>query len=193
MGRGRIAPSARVIVSVQDRVVRWDMDTKTIVNGLARSGSAITSLVDGLSDDLLRRRPAPERWSPLEILCHLVDEERDDFRARIQSTLEDPMAAWSPIDPPAWVTERGYNTREPEVVLTSFCTERAESLAWLTTLDASVLERAYHHPKLGELSAGDLLAAWAAHDLLHLRQLANTLIDVLDEDAAPFSTRYAMP
>ncbi len=169
------------------------MDVNAIIKGLSRSGSAIASLVDGLSDDVLRRRPAPECWSPLEILCHLVDEERDDFRARLQSTLEDPTADWPPIDPPAWVTERDYIAREPAVALTSFRLERAESLTWLATLDAGALERAHHHPKLGELRAGDLLAAWAAHDLLHLRQLAGTLLDVMDDDAVPFSTRYAMP
>ncbi|MBU1073451.1 DinB family protein, partial [bacterium] len=108
-------------------------------------------------------------------------------------TLEDPTVAWPPIDPPARVVERGYNAREPVEALAGFRTERAGSLVWLAGLDAGALDLAYRHPKLGDLRAGDLLAAWAAHDLLHLRQLANTLLDVLGEDAAPFSTRYAMP
>jgi len=169
------------------------MNHTAMINGLARSGRALADLFDGIPEAALRRRPVPERWSPLEILCHLVDEERDDFRARIQSTLEDPEAEWPGIDPAAWVTERAYNEKDPQVALTSFRMERAESLTWLAGLEAGVLESVYHHPKLGDLSVGDLLAGWAAHDLLHLRQLCNTLLDVMDEDAAPFSTRYAKP
>ncbi len=163
------------------------------IGGLKRSGLAIAAMYEEVPDAAMRRRPSPGRWSPLEILCHLVDEERDDFRARIQSTLEDPGAEWPGIDPAAWVADRAYNDKDPQVALTSFRMERAESLAWLANLGADALERAYDHPKLGALTVGDLLAAWAAHDLLHLRQLAATLVDAMDEDAAPHSTRYAQP
>lgn len=169
------------------------MDPRTMIESLGRSGAAIAALMDGLPEEPLRLRPAPERWSPLEILCHLIDEERDDFGARLRSTLEDPSAEWPPIDPPAWVEEHNYNERMPGAVVGEFLVERAASLAWLGTVAAEDLARAYDHPKLGDLRAGDLLAAWAAHDLLHLRQLATTLLDVLGGQAEPYSTRYAMP
>ena len=96
------------------------MNPGTCIGSLRRSGLAIAAIYEGLPDAALRRRPAPGRWSPLEILCHLVDEERDDFRARIQSTLEDPHAAWPAIDPPAWVIERAYNERDPRVAVDEF-------------------------------------------------------------------------
>jgi hypothetical protein len=51
----------------------------------------------------------------------------------------------------------------------------------------------HQHPGLGALRAGDLLAAWCAHDLLHLRQLANVRLALLEQDAAPYSLRYAAP
>ena len=46
------------------------------------------------------------------------------------------------------------------------------------------------HPK-GDLSAGDLLASWAAHDLLHLRQIAKRLHGMLDTLGDPFTVGYA--
>ena len=95
------------------------MDPKQMSRNLGRSGAAIAALVDGVPDETMRRRPAPDRWSPLEILCHLVDEERDDFGARLRSTLEDPTAEWPPIDPQAWVEEHGYSARMPGPVLAS--------------------------------------------------------------------------
>ena len=47
------------------------------------------------------------------------------------------------------------------------------------------------HPRLGPMRAGDLLAAWAAHDLLHARPLARILHSFVVEDGAPFGTGYA--
>ena len=43
----------------------------------------------------------------------------------------------------------------------------------------------------GKLTAGDLLASWAAHDLLHLRQLNELRYAYLIQVAAPYSVRYA--
>ncbi|MBK7403801.1 MAG: hypothetical protein IPJ41_04000 [Phycisphaerales bacterium] len=51
--------------------------------------------------------------------------------------------------------------------------------------------RAYHHPKLGSLRAGDLLAAWAAHDALHLRQIAKRMHELASHDAPGFDAAYA--
>jgi len=169
------------------------MDPKTMSRTLGRSGAAFAALLDGVTDEIMRKRPAPGCWTPLEILCHLVDEERDDFGARLKSVLDDPTAEWPPIDPEGWVAERNYAERQPGPVLGEFLVERAATVAWLGSLEADSLDRSYHHPKLGDLSAGDLVAAWTAHDLLHLRQLATTLLDLLGDQAAPYSTRYAMP
>ncbi|NUP91044.1 MAG: DinB family protein, partial [Candidatus Sumerlaeia bacterium] len=49
----------------------------------------------------------------------------------------------------------------------------------------------HRHPKAGPLRAGDLLAAWAAHDALHLRQIAKRLLDLARRDAGGFKTDYA--
>ena len=42
-------------------------------------------------------------------------------------------------------------------------------------------------------SAGDLLASWLAHDLLHVRQLARLHWQYLTAAAKPFQTDYAGP
>ena len=169
------------------------MRSDDLVRSLEAAASAIPALVAGLSDEEARRPPAPDKWCVTEILAHLADEERDDFRRRVALTLEDPTRAWPPIDPEGWARERDYRSRHLADVLDDFRTERAASLSWLRSLRAAPWERAYEHPQLGTLRAGDLLAAWAAHDLLHLRQLASTRLALVQAAAEPFSTRYAMP
>jgi len=141
----------------------------------------LESLVVGLPAEDLTRRPDPGAWSFLDILDHILLEETQDFRSRLESTLAYPYRAWPGIDPPAAVQERRAVSHDA----------RAESVRWLRALDAPVWANTYQHPAIGPLRAGDLLASWAAHDALHLRQLAHRRLQLTDRDTADFSTAYA--
>lgn len=107
----------------------------------------------------------------LEVVNHLYDEEREDFRARIDIMLHHPADPFPVIDPAGWVTARRYNERDPAASVADFVAEREASLAWLRALDAPAWETARTHPVAGRFTAGDLLAAWLVHDFLHIRQL----------------------
>ena len=157
---------------------------------LAQGAETITSLVVGVSPEDARVRPAPEAWSILEVVCHLHDEEREDFRPRLDLVLHRPAEAWARIDPAAWVTEREYNTRDLARMLQAFLAERERSLAWLGSLSAPDWSREYRAP-FGPITAGDLLASWAAHDLLHTRQLLELRRARLLAHTAPHRTQYA--
>ncbi|MFN8351759.1 MAG: DinB family protein [Flavobacteriales bacterium] len=138
---------------------------------LERHANVFTALLTEMAPIEFRWKPAPEKWCPLEVLCHLLDEEREDFRARLRSTLENPEAPWPKIDPAAWVTERRYMEQDFGTALRDFRTERNASLAWLRGLDLAPWTNAYQHPKVGPVSCELLLTNWVAHDLLHIRQL----------------------
>ena len=71
--------------------------------------------------------------------------------------------------------------------------ERAKSLIWLDSLESPAWDRTHEHAQLGPLSAGDLLTSWAAHDLLHLRQLTALRFGTLAHGATPFTPDYAGP
>jgi hypothetical protein len=163
------------------------------VESLEQSGIVLVNTYAGMTEQQARKSPQPGKWSLLEILCHLCDEERDDFRQRLRLLLEDPRQDWPAIDPEGWVQARGYASRKLASALADFQKERAGSLAWLKGLVVPDWSQARQHPKLGEIRAGDLLAAWAAHDLLHLRQIVTTQLALLEQKARPFSLRYATP
>lgn len=152
---------------------------------------AISALVAGVDDTQARWKPAPNEWSILEVIHHLYDEEREDFRPRLDLTLHHPSFPWPPNDPVAKVTERRYNEQDLRQVLTAFQTERAASLAWLGTLTTPDWEQTYTIPQVGSLSAGDLFVSWVAHDALHLRQLAELLYLYSAHLAPPYSVDYA--
>ena len=157
---------------------------------LAQGAETIGGLVAGVSPAEARVRPASEAWSLLEVVCHLHDEEREDFRPRLDVVLHRPEEAWARIDPAGWVSERRYNERDLGEALQGFLIERERSIAWLAGLSAPDWSREYRAP-FGPITAGDLLASWAAHDLLHTRQLLELRHARLLALAAPHRTRYA--
>jgi hypothetical protein len=157
---------------------------------LFNNASVIENLARGLSNEQARWKPSPEKWSILEVVNHLYDEERDDFRHRLDSVLHHTERRWPPIDPPGWARERKYNERELNESLERFLAERRKSVEWLKELKEPRLENKYEHPQ-GIISAGDLLASWVAHDFLHVRQLARLHWEYLNSISAPYRTAYA--
>ncbi|VAW42910.1 hypothetical protein MNBD_CHLOROFLEXI01-2210 [hydrothermal vent metagenome] len=167
------------------------MDFKTCQLQLKHNSGSIQSLVYGITQAQARVRPAPDVWSVLEVVNHLYDEEREDFRQRFDYLLHHPGKAWPPIDPMGWVTSRNYNERELSTSLQNFLDERKKSLTWLAGLKDPNLEAYETHPLAGKLYAGDMLAAWVAHDLLHMRQLVELKYFLVGKMLRPYSPRYA--
>ncbi len=168
------------------------IDASAIIERLERGGAAIVALAGVASVQRARWKPAPEHWSILEVCCHLLDEEREDFRVRLRSTLEDAARPWPALDLAGVAEKRRYNERDLTTTLDEFVRERRSSVAWLRSLpEATDFRTAYQHPRFGPVYAGDLLASWAAHDALHLRQIAKRLHAMAADDAPGFAIAYA--
>ncbi len=160
---------------------------------LDANAGVFRNLLAGVSREQAVWKPEPEKWSLLEVVNHLADEERDDFRRRIDLTLHRPGEPWPPIDPPRWAVERRYNQRDLADSLEDFLAERTRSLEWLRRLGAVDMDVGYDHPTLGRLAVGDLLGAWVGHDLIHIRQMTRLHYQYAARRAAPSSLAYAGP
>jgi hypothetical protein len=146
------------------------MDLDHLIFHMTGNAHRIRALAEGVSDHQVRWKPDPASWSILEVVNHLLDEEREDFRVRLDLALHRPDEPWPGIDPQGWVTERRYNERDPRESLEGFLAAREESLAWLRGLSSPDWEATCDAP-FGRISAGDIFASWVAHDVLHMRQL----------------------
>ena len=166
------------------------LELNHIIERMRASVAAIAALARDVSDAQARWRPAADAWSLLEVVNHLYDEEREDFRTRIDYMLHRPGEQAPPIDPEGWVTARAYNTRDPRESLDALLREREQSLAWLAGLQNPNWDAEYRAP-WGVLRTGDVLCAWLAHDHLHLRQLNELHYAYLAQQAAPYSVEYA--
>jgi hypothetical protein len=159
---------------------------------LARLPGALDALLSDVDDALWRARPAANEWSPVEIVCHLRDEETEDFGARVRVVVEGGTV-FAPIDPQRWAIDRGYEKEDPRAALTALKQRRRDSLAFLALVDPAKLTRVVDQPRLGKMSGLDLVAAWVTHDRLHLTQLTATLARTGADRWTPLRTEYAGP
>jgi hypothetical protein len=166
------------------------MNGERFMQQMARNAESIRSLTAGVSDEQARWKPDPESWSILEVINHLYDEERQDFRVRLDYILHRPGEEWPPINPPGWVVERQYNQRELGPSVENFLQERQRSLEWLRGLGEPDWQKAEQAP-WGPFHAGDMFAGWVAHDLLHLRQLVELHYAWTVRAVAPYRVDYA--
>jgi hypothetical protein len=166
------------------------MDANALMDRMERLPDVFEALLSSLPQADWRWKPTPAAWSILEVVAHVLDEETQDFGARVEATLEDPNKPWPPYDPPGSVVAGRFNERDPLETLRDFREERGRTLTWLRGLRAPRWDAAHPHPK-GALHAGDLLASWAAHDARHLEQIAKRLHALAARDGAPYSVGYA--
>ena len=166
------------------------MKLEFVLAQMAGNAKIIQALVQDVSVEQARWKPSAEDWSILEVVTHLWDEETEDFRAHLDLILHRSDQPWPPIDPQGWVTQRGYNERELAESLEGYLRAREESLGWLKGLAAPDWGAVYEAP-FGQIAAGDMLAAWVAHDLLHTRQLVELQWAYTTRQVEPYRVRYA--
>jgi hypothetical protein len=147
------------------------MKTTGIIDKLTQNQSVFKALLENKNKTEYLWRPNPNKWNLKEIVCHLLDEEILDFRARTKHTLETPNEPTPPIAPEGWVLKHDYASKDYNKTLESFLEERTKSISWLKTEINGNWNNVYQHPELGGISAKQFLNNWLAHDYLHIRQI----------------------
>ncbi|HER34881.1 MAG TPA: DinB family protein [Halothiobacillaceae bacterium] len=169
------------------------IDLEFFITRFSANAEAIERLLKDIDEPCAKWKPAEDKWSILEVVCHLVDEERLDFRMRLDHLLHKPDVEWPPVDPHAWVVEHGYSGKDVREQLLLFLAERYQSIEWLGSLQSPDWNTFRTHAKLGDITAGSMLGSWLAHDYLHLRQLSNLYLGYLKQQVHPHSLNYADP
>ncbi len=166
------------------------MEFSTPYQELQHSTEIIRALLAGVSPEEARFKPGAELWSMLEVMCHLYDEEREDFREHLDFILHRQNEAWHVIDSGSWVTERKYNQQNFVEMQGKFFVEREKSLAWLNGLLNPDWEKIFT-TEYRTISAGEMFACWVAHDNLHIRQLVELRRARLENMTRPYNLEYA--
>jgi len=166
------------------------MEYKLLYQELTQSTEIIRTLLAGVGQEEAQVKPSRGSWSILEVVCHLYDEEREDFREHLDFILHRQHEEWHSIAPTAWVKLRKYNEQDFKTMQRKFFKEREKSLAWLKSLKNADWNTTYTS-KFGSMKAGTMFASWVAHDNLHIRQLVELRRSFIERITKPYDIQYA--
>ena len=136
----------------------------------AAAPKKIGRLLKGLSRAKMRKRPAPNKWSIAEIVCHLADGELV-AGLRMRLILGAPGTPITPFDQDVWVTALHYDQRDPRKALEHFRVLREANLALLKTLTPDQWKLVGMHGERGPESIETMARMFAGHDINHTRQI----------------------
>ena len=142
---------------------------------LAATPRRLVGLIEGQRRPSLARRPAPGKWSTVEIVAHLADAELA-FGWRIRSMLASPGVSLAWWDQHLWSEKCVYARVPVRESLATFSVLRSSNLALLRRVPQAMHAAAYGvHDKRGRQSVREFVVLEAAHDLNHLSQIHRLL------------------
>ena len=140
---------------------------------LERGSKQVADLTKKLDDAVLRRKPAANKWSALEVVCHLRDLERIWGDRLVKAAFSERPALYMP-DVDALAVTKSYNTQDLAAALKEFARLREDTLCLLRALPAGQWKRTALHPKRGEISIERMVEIMIGHDQGHLDQIAKS-------------------
>lgn len=144
-------------------------------------------LTQSLSPNLINLPPAPNEWSALECLQHLVDVERSVFPVRIKAILAGQD--FPAFDPDSHGT-KSSNDLIKEELAEEFASLRTANLELFDQITQSDLARQARHQELGIITMSELLHEWAAHDLMHTVQAERALMQPFIKGCEPWRSYF---
>src|SRR5215475_1723821 len=148
-----------------------EAELKTHLEVAEKSPKEIATAVSGLSPQALRYKPAPDKWSILEILGHLADIEIV-YAYRLRQMLADKKPVIAPMDQDQWAKQLGYlDIPAPELVAL-YGLNRHHNLRLLRRLKPADLEKSAFHPEYQQdVTVATLVEKMAGHGANHLQQI----------------------
>jgi hypothetical protein len=168
-------------------MMREDLRLEEAVAILERTPAAVGALLDGLPETFVRATEGERTWSPYDVVGHLVHGERADWLGRARHILSGDQSPFTPFDRRAQF--RGSEGKSLRELLDEFTELRGRNVAELLAMNLGTgdLLRTGRHPDFGEVTLGQLLAAWVVHDLDHVAQIARTMAKVYADAVGPWS------
>jgi hypothetical protein len=140
------------------------------------AADTLARLTGGVSEEKLRRRPAPQKWSVLEILAHLAEDELV-ASWRYRQMIEHSGATMMGFDQDEWARRGDYGSWNVGEALEMFRLLREANLRLLSRLTPKEWECDGNHAERGRMTVRDLARHMAAHDINHILQIERLLGD----------------
>jgi uncharacterized damage-inducible protein DinB len=140
------------------------------LTSLAGTSRRLQRLSERISPKQASARPAPDKWSAKEIICHLADCELV-YGVRYRKIVAERKPSLVPFDQNEWASKLQYRRQPLKGSLATFLALRAGNLAMFKALPKSAWNKKGRHPDYGALSLKQLVVHIADHDRNHVAQV----------------------
>jgi hypothetical protein len=148
-----------------------EKELKNHLEAAEKSPKQVAAAVLGLSEKVLRYKPAPDKWCILEILGHLADIEIV-YAYRLRQMLADKKPVIAPMDQDEWARNLGYMETPPAELIALYGLNRHANLRLLQRLKPGDLEKSAFHPESkNDITVAELVERMGAHGASHLAQI----------------------
>src|SRR6266496_3190732 len=152
------------------------MDTTTaIIAALERAPSVVVPLVREVPGAVLKRRPAPAKWSAHEHACHLAVVHRLFFD-RLEQILAAPAPIITPYDPGTNDPDDRLLNMDLDEALRQYVDDRCRLVERLRGLLPSDWTRTADHAEYSHYSVLIMFRHVALHDFFHAYRIEELLL-----------------
>jgi len=134
----------------------------------------LAELIAGVPESKLRERPHPDKWSVVEILAHLAEDELTSSW-RYRQMIENDGLPLPGFDQDLWARLGDYQSWDASDALTMFRLLREANLKMFARLTAEEWQRHGAHAERGAMTVRDLATQMAGHDRHHIEQIERIL------------------
>jgi DinB superfamily len=146
-------------------------ELKQHLDSAEKSPKQVAAAVSGLSEKMMRYKPAPDKWCILEVLAHLADVEIV-YAYRLRQMLADKKPVIAPMDQNDWAGNLGYMETPPAELIALYGLNRHANLRLLQRLKPGDLEKSAFHPETKkDFTVAELVERMGTHGAGHLAQI----------------------
>jgi hypothetical protein len=149
--------------------------TATIIEALERAPGLVIPLVREVPPGVLKRRPAPRKWSAHEHACHLALVHWLFFD-RLDQMLASPAPVITPYDPATSDPDDRLLKMDLEDSLEQYAEDRARLVGRLRQLSPEEWARKAKHGEYSHYSVFIMFRHLALHDFLHAYRIEELLL-----------------
>lgn len=136
---------------------------------LRTTPGVLAGIVQARPAEVFARRPFPGKWTPNEIIGHLIDCEWV-YGYRIRAIYCEEAPTILGMDQEIWVTRQRYNEWKTADLIETYRALRGLNWRLWSAMTPEDLRRVGRHNERGDESLGLMLRMEAGHDLSHIDQ-----------------------